>query len=107
MPSRPTAVTVRSNGVRESAVIQGDCVSSGRDAGSGCRAFDAPATRTGATTHLVRGAAVDDQSIMVPCAACYDDPYERSHALGPIFRAVWWHSVAGAAVRNEGGLYEQ
>jgi lactate permease len=35
---------------------------------------------------------------MVACAVGYDDPYERSHALGPIFRAVWWHSVAGAAV---------
>jgi lactate permease len=35
---------------------------------------------------------------MVACAACYDDPYERAHALGPIFRRVWWHSVAGAAV---------
>ncbi len=31
-------------------------------------------------------------------SACYDDPYERAHALGPIFRRVWWHSVAGAAV---------
>jgi lactate permease len=30
--------------------------------------------------------------------ACYEDPYERTHALGPIFRKVWWHSVAGAAV---------
>jgi lactate permease len=35
---------------------------------------------------------------MVACAACYDDPEERAHALGPIFRRVWWHSVAGAAV---------
>ena len=23
---------------------------------------------------------------------------ERAHAIGPIFRKVWWHSVAGAAV---------
>ncbi len=30
--------------------------------------------------------------------ACYDDPKERSHALGPIFRTVFWHSLAGAAV---------
>jgi hypothetical protein len=22
----------------------------------------------------------------------------RSHALGPIFRTVWWHSIAGTAV---------
>ena len=35
---------------------------------------------------------------MVACAACYDDPKERSHALGPIFRTVFWHSIAGAAV---------
>ncbi len=46
----------------------------------------------------VMGKMIDAQSIMVACAACYDDPYERSHALGPIFRTVWWHSVAGAAV---------
>ena len=35
---------------------------------------------------------------MVACAACYDNEAERSHALGPIFRTVWWHSVAGAAI---------
>jgi lactate permease len=29
---------------------------------------------------------------------CYDDPKERSYALGPIFRTVFWHSIAGAAV---------
>jgi lactate permease len=28
----------------------------------------------------------------------YDDPKERTHALGPIFRTVFWHSIAGAAV---------
>ncbi len=44
------------------------------------------------------GKMIDAQSIMVACAACYDDPKERAHALGPIFRKVWWHSVAGAAV---------
>jgi lactate permease len=50
------------------------------------------------STGGVMGKMIDAQSIMVACAACYEDPYERSHALGPIFRKVWWHSVAGAAV---------
>ncbi len=44
------------------------------------------------------GKMIDAQSIMVACAACYDDADERSHALGPIFRKVWWHSVVGAAI---------
>jgi len=44
------------------------------------------------------GKMIDAQSIMVACAACYDDPQERTHALGPIFRTVFWHSIAGAAV---------
>jgi lactate permease len=42
----------------------------------------------------VMGKMIDAQSIMVACAACYDDPKERSHALGPIFRTVFWHSIA-------------
>jgi len=50
------------------------------------------------STGGVMGKMIDAQSIMVACAACYEDPKERSHALGPIFRTVWWHSVAGAAV---------
>jgi lactate permease len=50
------------------------------------------------STGGVMGKMIDAQSIMVACAACYDDPHERSHALGPIFRTVWWHSLAGAAV---------
>ena len=50
------------------------------------------------STGGVMGKMIDAQSIMVACAACYDDPHERSHALGPIFRKVFWHSVAGAAV---------
>jgi lactate permease len=50
------------------------------------------------STGGVMGKMIDAQSIMVACAACYDDPIERAHALGPIFRKVWWHSVAGAAV---------
>jgi len=40
---------------------------------------------------------IDAQSIMVACAACYDHPKERTHALGPIFRTVWWHSIGLAA----------
>jgi len=50
------------------------------------------------STGGVMGKMIDAQSIMVACAACYEDEYERAHALGPIFRRVWWHSVAGAAV---------
>jgi lactate permease len=44
------------------------------------------------------GKMIDAQSIMVACAACYDDERERAHAIGPIFRTLWWHSIAGAAV---------
>ncbi|BAL26370.1 L-lactate permease [Azoarcus sp. KH32C] len=50
------------------------------------------------STGGVMGKMIDAQSIMVACAACYEDPKERSHALGPIFRTVFWHSLAGAAV---------
>ncbi len=50
------------------------------------------------STGGVMGKMIDAQSIMVACAACYDEPRERSRALGPIFRTVWWHSVAGAGV---------
>jgi lactate permease len=50
------------------------------------------------STGGVMGKMIDAQSIMVACAACYDDPKERAHALGPIFRTVWWHSIAGAAL---------
>src|SRR5207302_7929831 len=46
------------------------------------------------STGGVMGKMIDAQSIMVACAACYDDPQERSHALGPIFRTSWWHSRA-------------
>jgi lactate permease len=38
------------------------------------------------STGGVMGKMIDAQSIMVACAACYDDPKERSYALGPIFR---------------------
>ena len=50
------------------------------------------------STGGVMGKMIDAQSIMVACAACYDDPKERAYALGPIFRTVFWHSIAGAAV---------
>ena len=50
------------------------------------------------STGGVMGKMIDAQSIMVACAACYDNDRDRSHALGPIFRTVWWHSVAGAAI---------
>ncbi|HTT13041.1 MAG TPA: lactate permease LctP family transporter [Burkholderiaceae bacterium] len=46
----------------------------------------------------VMGKMIDAQSIMVAGAACYDDPTERARSLGPIFRTVFWHSLAGAAV---------
>ncbi|MBS0393463.1 MAG: L-lactate permease [Proteobacteria bacterium] len=50
------------------------------------------------STGGVMGKMIDAQSIMVACAACYDRPEERTRALGPIFRTVFWHSIAGAAV---------
>ena len=50
------------------------------------------------STGGVMGKMIDAQSIMVAAAACYDDPYERSHALGPIFRKVFWHSVVLAGI---------
>jgi lactate permease len=50
------------------------------------------------STGGVMGKMIDAQSIMVAASACYDDPHERAHAVGPIFRKVWWHSVIGAAV---------
>jgi lactate permease len=50
------------------------------------------------STGGVMGKMIDAQSIMVACAACYDDPKERAYALGPIFRRVFWFSIAGAAI---------
>jgi lactate permease len=50
------------------------------------------------STGGVMGKMIDAQSIMVASAACYEDPVQRRHALGPIFRTVFWHSVAGAAM---------
>jgi lactate permease len=50
------------------------------------------------STGGVMGKMIDAQSIMVAVSATYDDRKERAHAVGPIFRTVWWHSIAGAAV---------
>src|SRR6266404_5328209 len=50
------------------------------------------------STGGVMGKMIDAQSIMVACAACYDDPQQRTRALGLIFRTVWWYSIAGAAL---------
>jgi lactate permease len=50
------------------------------------------------STGGVMGKMIDAQSIMVACAACYEDPYERSQAMGPIFRKVFWHSIVLAAI---------
>jgi len=50
------------------------------------------------STGGVMGKMIDAQSIMVACAACYESAKERRHALGPIFRRVWWHSVVGAGI---------
>jgi lactate permease len=50
------------------------------------------------STGGVMGKMIDAQSIMVACAACYDDPQQRTRALGPIFRTVWWYSIAGAGL---------
>jgi lactate permease len=50
------------------------------------------------STGGVMGKMIDAQSIMVACAATYDEPEQRARAVGPIFRTVVWHSVVGAAV---------
>ena len=50
------------------------------------------------STGGVMGKMIDAQSIMVACAACYENAYERSHALGPIFRKVFWHSIVLAGM---------
>jgi lactate permease len=49
------------------------------------------------STGGVMGKMIDAQSITVATAACYENPVEGSHALGPIFRRVFWFSVVGAA----------
>src|SRR5207253_440893 len=49
------------------------------------------------STGGVMGKMIDAQSITVATAACYEDPREGAHALGPIFRRVFWFSVMGTA----------
>ncbi|MBV8716281.1 MAG: L-lactate permease [Chloroflexi bacterium] len=49
------------------------------------------------STGGVMGKMIDAQSITVATAACYENAAEGSNALGPIFRRVFWFSVAGAA----------
>jgi len=49
------------------------------------------------STGGVMGKMIDAQSITVATAACYEDPREGAHALGPIFRTVFWHSIVLAA----------
>lgn len=49
------------------------------------------------STGGVMGKMIDVQSITVATAACYENPREGSHAVGPIFRTVFWHSLALAA----------
>jgi lactate permease len=49
------------------------------------------------STGGVMGKMIDAQSITVATAACYEDPNEGAHALGPIFRRVFLYSIAGAA----------
>jgi lactate permease len=49
------------------------------------------------STGGVMGKMIDAQSITVATAACYESPTEGANALGPIFRAVFWHSIVLAA----------
>jgi lactate permease len=49
------------------------------------------------STGGVMGKMIDAQSITVATAACYENANEGLAALGPIFRRVFWFSVAGAA----------
>ncbi|TKC16748.1 L-lactate permease [Robertmurraya kyonggiensis] len=46
----------------------------------------------------VMGKMIDAQSIVVATAACYEDRTEGANAVGPIFRAVFFHSIALAAL---------
>jgi lactate permease len=50
------------------------------------------------STGGVMGKMIDPQSITVATAACYENPEEGNHMVGPIFRAVVWHSVVLACV---------
>lgn len=50
------------------------------------------------STGGVMGKMIDAQSIVVATAACYEDRVEGANAVGPIFRAVFFHSLALAAL---------
>ncbi|NLI90947.1 MAG: L-lactate permease [Peptococcaceae bacterium] len=49
---------------------------------------------TANSTGGVMGKMIDAQSIVVSTVACYEDHHEGMNAVGPIFRAVFWHSLA-------------
>ena len=49
------------------------------------------------STGGVMGKMIDAQSITVAASGCYESSEEGAHAVGPIFRTVVWHSIAGAA----------
>ncbi|HHV65198.1 MAG TPA: L-lactate permease [Peptococcaceae bacterium] len=49
---------------------------------------------TANSTGGVMGKMIDAQSIVVSTVACYEDHNEGMAAVGPIFRAVFWHSLA-------------
>lgn len=49
---------------------------------------------TANSTGGVMGKMIDAQSIVVATVACYDNHQEGMAAVGPIFRAVIWHSIA-------------
>jgi lactate permease len=46
------------------------------------------------STGGVMGKMIDAQSIVVATVACYEDHNEGMAAVGAIFRAVVWHSLA-------------
>lgn len=50
------------------------------------------------STGGVMGKMIDAQSIVVATAACYENRIEGANAVGPIFRAVFFHSIALAAL---------
>ncbi|MEL1136227.1 L-lactate permease, partial [Desulfitobacterium sp. THU1] len=49
---------------------------------------------TANSTGGVMGKMIDAQSIVVATVACYENHQEGMAAVGPIFRAVIWHSLA-------------
>ena len=53
---------------------------------------------TANSTGGVMGKMIDAQSIVVATVACYENHQEGMAAVGPIFRAVIWHSIALAVL---------